>query len=141
MLSQATRLTGFDDRVFCSAMPPWKANLLHSHSSASHRCTIAQQNTFGSPCLALPRRIAIAELAGVPFTAVSVARVSYAVSAAAPPAGRRLHRMLSDGYSTLLVRIKVWDRVRLSAAASMGTLSLALMTLPVLRASCRPSLG
>ena len=53
--------------------------------------------------LALPRRIAIAELAGVPFAAVSVTRVSYAVSAAAPPAGRRLRRLLADGYSTLQV--------------------------------------
>ncbi len=49
----------------------------------------------------------VAELAGVPLTAVAISRVSYEVaSSPAPAAGRRLRRLLasSDGYSTLLVR-------------------------------------
>ena len=53
----------------------------------------------------LPRRMVVSELAGVPLLSVAVARVSYAVTATTPPAGRRLRRLLSDGYSTLLVRV------------------------------------
>ena len=52
----------------------------------------------------------------MPLTAVAIARVSYAVSATAPPAGRRLRRLQSDGYSTLLVRVTL-----LSAAAATPT--------------------